>query len=374
MTSAVHARLCANAGAAASSTIATPALTFFILLNSLLAIQPAAAQRLTAGADLLFYGDNTEFANPFREGETLLGTAGRAFVDLELSDAATLRAGLFAKGRYGAHEFVEEVEPVIALILRRGTSRFLFGSLDTATFDHRIRGADEDTPHGLLPPLQRETLTFERAHEMGLQWRVESPRLDHDVWINWQRLNTALHRERFDAGVRSRVAITASLALHGQWHVVHEGGQQFASGPVRDSHAAAAGVEWRHVLGGSRLVIDGHIVATRYVPDRERLDASENGVGGFARAAVEHGPWRAHAIGWRSRDTLKDEGDPNYLMLRRDGTWFGKVRDYGEVGLTRHFTPAPTVQFDASLRLHRVESHYEYSYRLAARIRLRHTR
>jgi hypothetical protein len=58
-------------------------------------------------------------------------------------------------------------------------------------------------------------------------------------------------------------------------------------------------------------------------------------------------------------------------MLRRDGTLFRKVRDYGELGLTRHFHPAPTVQFDASVRLHRIESHYEYSYRLLARIQLR---
>jgi hypothetical protein len=320
---------------------------------------------------LLFYGDNTEFANPFREGETLLGTAARAFVDLELSEAASLRAGLFLKGRYGAHEFVEEAEPVVALILRRGPSRFLFGSLETASFDRRVRGPDQDTPHGLLPPLQRETLTFDRGHEMGLQWRVESPRLDHDTWINWQRLNTASHRERFDAGVRSRIPLAAALAFHAQWHVVHEGGQQFASGPVRDSHAGAAGLEWRKTIGGSQLVIDGHVVATRFVPDRERLDDSQNGLGGFARIALEQGAWRAHAIGWRSRDTLKEEGDPNYLMQRRDGTWFRKTRDYSEVGVTRHFTPAPTVQFDASLRLHRVESHYEYSYRLVARVWLR---
>ena len=62
----------------------------------------------------------------------------------------------------------------------------------------------------------------------------------------------------------------------------------------------------------------------------------------------------------------------NYLMLRRDGTWFRKVRDYGEVGVTRHFRPAPGVNFDVSARMHRTESHYEYSYRLTARVQLRH--
>jgi hypothetical protein len=339
-------------------------------LLSLIGVQRVSAQGLTTQADLLFYGDNTEFANPFREGETILGTAGRVFLEWELSGAATLRAGLFAKGRFGAHEFVEEAEPLIALELTHAASRFVFGSLDTLATRRHVRGPDEDTPHGLLPPLQRETLTFVRAHEMGLQWRVDSAALDHDVWINWQRLNTAAHRERFDAGARSRVVLPARLALHGQWHVTHEGGQQFGSGPVRDSHAAAVGLEWSSVAV-TRIVLDAHAVVTRQVPDRERPDGSQNGFGLFARAALLHRDWRGHMIVWRSRDTLKEEGDANYLMLRRDGEWFRKVRDYGEIGLTRHFYPAPTVQFDASARLHRVESHYEYSYRLLARVSLR---
>jgi hypothetical protein len=352
-----------------------PAARTLLVLGIVALIQePAAAQSLTAGLDLLFYGDNTEFANPFREGETLLGTAGRVFVDVELSGAATLRAGLFAKGRYGAHEFVEEIEPTIALELKHGASRLLFGSLDTASTRTALRGPDEDTPHGLLPPLQQEQLTFTRAHEMGLQWRLVSRRLDHDVWINWQRLNTAAHRERFDAGIRSRIALPHAFALHGQWHVVHEGGQQFANGPVRDSHAAAVGLEWSRAAAGTVLTLDGHAVGTREAPDREQPRRAENGGGVFLRAAVVRAGWRTHAVVWRSRHALKDEGDANYLMLRRDGSKFRKVRDYGEVGLTRHFTPAPTVQFDAAVRLHRVESHYEYSYRLVGRVFLRYKR
>ncbi len=334
--------------------------------------QRAYAQSVTAGADFLFYGDNTEFANPFREGETILGTAGRVYLDFELSEAATLRAGFFGKGRYGSHRALEDAEPVIALELKRGTSKFIFGSLDTSATRRVRAGPDEDTPHALLPPLERETLTFTRAHEMGLQWRVESPRAAHDIWIDWQRLNTGDHRERFDAGLRARVPLHASLALHAQWHIVHEGGQQFASGPVRDSQAGAAGAEWVRRFGDTELELDAHAVATREVPDRERPERSQNGLGVFTRVAVERHDWRVHAIVWRSRDTLKEEGDPNYLMLRRNGTLFRKIRDYGELGITRHWRPAQDVQFDASVRLHRTESFYEYSYRLIARVWLRY--
>lgn len=359
-----------------------------ILFISLAFAQSGRAQSWSANVDLLFYGDNTEFGNPFREGETLLGTAGRIYLDLTLSETATLRGGIFAKGRYGSHQFVEEGEPMIALVLKRGSSRFIFGSLETATFERStamivpssvpsaagFRGPDADTPHGLLPPLQREQLVFERGHEMGIQWHHQSPRVDHDTWINWQRLNTSAHRERFDAGVRTRVAIGEDFAAHGQWHVVHEGGQQYEAGPVRDSQAAAAGLEWSHAIGASRFVLDGYGVLTRWVPDREDLDRAETGGGVFARGAFYRAGWRGHLIVWRGRHPLKDEGDANYLMARRDGTFQRKVRDYAELGIARHFRPAPTVEFDASARLHRVESQYEYSYRLLARVFLRYPR
>ena len=117
------------------------------------------------------------------------------------------------------------------------------------------------------------------------------------------------------------------LHLNGQWHVVHEGGQQFDSGPVSDSQAFALGPEWTHHAGRFDVVLDSYAVATRNVPDRERPALTEAGVGVFARGAV---------------------------------------------GLTRRFSPAPGVDLFAAVRVHRTESHYEYSYRIVGRVRLRH--
>jgi hypothetical protein len=342
------------------------------LILLLLPAQPALAQKYTAAADLLFYGDNTEFANQFREGETILGVSGTIFLDIAISDAVTVRGGLFASGRFGSHEFVEQGEPLVALEVRNKASRFIFGSLETVQARHEVAGPDRETLHGLLPPIQDERLTFRRGQEMGLQWIVAAPRVAHDVWINWQRLNTSEHRERFDTGYRGQFGLASTLQLIGQWHLVHEGGQQFNSGAVSDSQAGAAGLEWTQTLGRSRLTLDGHAVGTRYVPDREQPDLIEGGLGVFARGAVDRGPWRAHLIVWRSNDTLKDEGDPNYLAVRTDGRLWRKTRDYGEVGLTRRFAPAPGVDMFAAFRLHRVESHYEYSYRIVGRVRLRH--
>jgi hypothetical protein len=348
-----------------------PYRTLLLLLLACGFPNVASGQTFALESDLLFYGDNTEFTNPFRSGETIFGASGQIVLDVTLNETVTLRGGFFGLGRFGSHEFLEHAEPAIALQLSRGPSRLIFGSLETVGQRHDINGPDLETPHRLLPPLQRETLAFTRGQEMGLQWLVASPRLDQDAWINWQRLNTAAYRERFDAGYRAGVGVASGLRLHGQWHIVHEGGQQFDHGSVSDSQGGALGLQWSGSHGRLRFTLDGHAVATRHVPDREQPTLTEAGLGVFARGAVESGDWRTHLIVWRSRDALKAEGDPNYLALRQNGTMFRKVRDYGEFGITRQFRPAAGVHVFAAFRLHRIESHYEYSYRIVGRVHLR---
>ena len=70
------------------------------------------AQTYAIDTDLLFYGDNTEFANPFREGETLLRRLGPRLSRRGASTMrVTVRGGLFGLGRFGSHEFLEHAEP-----------------------------------------------------------------------------------------------------------------------------------------------------------------------------------------------------------------------------------------------------------------------
>ena len=69
-------------------------------------------------------------------------------------------------------------------------------------------------------------------------------------------------------------------------------------------------------------------------------------------------------IFWRGRDFIKDEGDANYLSIRRSAERYRGTRDYSEAGLTRRFMLAPSALLEVSGRLHRVEDRYEYSFRV----------
>jgi hypothetical protein len=319
-------------------------------------------------ADVLLYGDNTEFRNPFREGETIFGGAGRITAELEIAPRLHLALGVLTNQRFGSDDAFELVRPVLALTVTGARSSFVFGTLPARRADEPI-GPDLMGPHALLPPLQRETLTFERPHEAGLQWSFAGPRLRHQMWLEWQRLNTAEHRERLDAGANVEIVAAGPVSVPVQLHVVHQGGQLFASGPVADSVAAAAGLKLTRPAGpGTRALIEGYALVSRDVPDRAEPHRSLEGAAFFGRAAAERAGWRAHLIVWRGRDFIKDEGDPNYLSVRRGGERYRGTRDYAEVGAARRFVLAPAASLEVSARLHRVEGYYEYSYRVTSTI------
>jgi hypothetical protein len=187
----------------------------------------------------------------------------------------------------------------------------------------------------------------------------------NDFWLEWQRLNTPDHRERFDGGSNFHLRLRDWVTLPAQLHVVHEGGQLYASGAVADSVASAAGVMFNKTLARTlNASVELYGLASRHVPDRSLPDESVEGTGFLGRTSGESGGWRGHVLFWRGRSFIKDEGDPNYLSLRRDGTRYTGTRDYSEAGLTRRFTLATSAVLDASFRVHRIEKHYEYSFRI----------
>lgn len=328
----------------------------------------SAQENVTLRTDLTFYADNTEFFNPFREGETLLGTDGRIFLDVHLNDQVSVRTGLFVNHRNGSQELFEQWRPVLGLVVKTFHSEFLFGTIDSV--ERRAGpGPDRTAPHDLPSPLQRETLAFTRPYEAGLQWKLAIPQVEQDAWLNWQRLNTSEHRERFDVGFSGRTPLPVQLPTWLTWrfHLVHEGGQLYESGPVGDSFAGGPGftIE-RPVWRLDKASAEVHLLWSRFVHDRNHLDEALTGLGWFLRLAGEQERWRGHIIVWNAHDFVKEEGDENYLARMEDGTLFPAGRRYGEIGLTRTFQPAEGLDVEGSARLHRVQGRFAYSYRILA--------
>jgi hypothetical protein len=341
-------------------------------LLALAGVGPAAAQeRISLNVDLTFYGDNTEFFNPWREGETLLGSEGRLFLDVELNEFATVRGGVFGNHLFGDGGNFETVRPVLALHLQNDNARFIIGSIESGTQEVGI-GPDQQGPHGLLPPLQRESLAFSRPYESGLQLTITKTGFEQETWINWQQLNTEFNREAFDAGIKGKLQLVPSLPVwfSYQYHVVHQGGQLFDSGPVGDSWAGGAGFVVE-LPGGpfDAQTAEVHGLVARDVPDRAALDVRDTGYGFglFTRYAAVKAGWRAHVIGWRARDFIKGEGDTNYGSLHGDGR-LTSLRHYFETGLSRTYRPANEIGIEFAARMHRIDTFHDYSFRILAKV------
>src|SRR5687768_13702877 len=82
-------------------------------------------------ATVTFYGDNTEFFNPFRDGETTIGTHALVVGEARTSERLAIRAGVFGNQRFGSHDAFEEVRPVLTLVIGPPRSRLILGTLNT---------------------------------------------------------------------------------------------------------------------------------------------------------------------------------------------------------------------------------------------------
>jgi hypothetical protein len=338
-----------------------------LLLATLLSVLPASSvsgQRLVWRSEFTFYGDNTEFFTPFREGETLLGGQFQSFLRLETSKHTEVRAGVFGDQPSGSDEFLESVKPLLSFRYQTDHSLGVLGTLET-----------EDR-HGLLEPLQVTTLEITRPIEYGLQWIERREHVDAEAFINWQVLNTVESREIFDYGLVLRVRPLPYLELEYQGHGKHRGGQLFDAGePVTNNFAGGPGVR---VTASLPVVREGSLAVFRLwssgifepTPPPGRPD---NGRGTYVRAAVRPSLGEFFTILWWGRDFLSAEGDNNYNSVGYDPTFYRSKRRYTEIGFVRRVTIDEAIHFRVEFRFHKIDddkseaisgTDWEYSYRV----------
>jgi len=179
---------------------------------------PAAAQRSVDWDNrFMFYSDNTEFFNPYREGATWIG--GRLWTELALgvTPNVEVRAGVTANHLAGDVTF-SETRPLISLRYHTATSTGVIGTLIT------------EERHGLLEPFQVQQLDILAPIEYGTQWIEQHDRWKGEYYLNWRKLNTITQREQFDMGLLLHADPLPWLRASAQGLWVHRGGQLYSGG------------------------------------------------------------------------------------------------------------------------------------------------
>jgi hypothetical protein len=329
--------------------------------------RPAAAQELTWKNGLTFYLDNTEFFNPYRTGETLLGGQVLSYLSAVLGPRTEVVAGFHGNHQSGDSRFLSPFKPILGFRYHTDHSLGAVGTLVT------------EARHGYLEPLQGTLLEITRPVEYGVQWREQHAAGGGELFLNWQRLNTSRGREVFDYGLLLHATPTGWLRLEMQGHGLHHGGQLYNAGePVANNQVLALGGQLSTVLplvGSSSL----RVFQLLSHGDIDSLPAGrpDHGHGTYIRLGLTPGNWlELFAIQWWGRDFISNEGDGNYSSQGSDPAYYKSYRKYQEIGLARRTPIESGLTLDTEFRFHRIDdrrsiaigtSPWEYSYRLMVR-------
>src|SRR3954469_23177510 len=91
----------------------------------------AAAQTFTWKSGATFYGDNTEFFNPYRVGQTILGAQMQTYVSAALGPRTEVVGGIYVDHRSGRGDFFDQVKPLLGFRYHTATSLGVLGTLVT---------------------------------------------------------------------------------------------------------------------------------------------------------------------------------------------------------------------------------------------------
>jgi hypothetical protein len=317
--------------------------------------------RVFAGANVewknqfTFYGDNTEFFEPFRTGETILGQQGKSFLEAAVGPQGLLRAGIFADFRAVTEPQVS-TKPLLSFEYRVGGTRLILG-----TIDNGIR-------HGFLEPLAVTTLEFTRPIEYGIQVIQQDDTFRADLFINWHQLNTPVQPETLDYGGTLRRSLDDHLNFEFQFHGYHEGGQLY-SVAFRNNWAPALGFRWKAPAGDwgtLRLAAFGLTSGDLGSPV---VADTRWGQAGYLRFGVQpHWLPELFFVGWKAKDFYFKEGDFNYSSYDATQSFYRQDRTYIEVGLGGDLPLGGGVVLNSEARVHWIDEFFAVSSRHAVRV------
>ncbi|WP_234408561.1 hypothetical protein [Marinilabilia salmonicolor] len=191
---------------------------------------------------------NNEYKNKFAWGHTLIGYGIQPTLMYYAGEHLRLRAGVFLQ-QYSGLNYYSEVRPVLSAHLRVSPS-----------FDLIMGSLKGHIHHDVIEPLFDTERQYKRPVENGIQFLIDRPWLDMDVWVDWEQFVQVGDDfpEWFTAGVSATLQPTDTTGRLWQLNIplnmmaVHRGGE-VSNYPerVQTSMNLAAGVLLNRKLEGT---------------------------------------------------------------------------------------------------------------------------
>jgi len=129
------------------------------------------------------YLKNNEYYSPIADGYTMFGFLLNPQVGYQVSKYLGIEAGAFMSKDFGNDKF-NDVLPTFSLRYVKKDFKMIFGNLD-GSINHR-----------LIEPMYNFERAITNRLESGLQFVLNKPLFDFDLWADWQKM---IYRESSDA-------------------------------------------------------------------------------------------------------------------------------------------------------------------------------
>lgn len=199
----------------------------------------------------LGYLDNLEYTTKIRDGETIFGTQFRPSLRIQINPSVAISGGIFLNRRFGDTLVFTDVLPLVNLQLIFNNIRFRFGDLAL------------DSLHNLPDIVYARERKYAPGFEEGLQFQFNNNNVSHEIWIDWNRLNTSMSQEQFTFGTSNLFKykfLELPIIITG----THKGGEQFHfdSLAVQDSYLFTSGLKLL-IKVNPNVAIDAHSLYNR---------------------------------------------------------------------------------------------------------------
>ena len=317
-----------------------------------LPVKPENSGQLRVAVQGFLFSKDNEYFNKINEGKTLYGTQLAPRLVYFPSGNLRLEAGIFLYKDYGTTR-LRQVRPMFTAKYQNGPHSLLFGNIEG------------QLNHGYIEPLfDFERVMLNRLEE-GMQYRLQTPRLQLDAWVDWQRqqYRYSNFQEEVAGGLTSE--FTAYQDSSGwrvgvvplQFLAIHHGGQlDTIDVPLQTLFNFASGLRVRRKLNSefaTALYFDGYV--TRFTDySFEEVLPFKRGNGLYLNASVDTRLSTVMLSYWSGNGFVAPQGgklyqsisstvnNPNYTERQRQLLILRFLKDYhlpGKVTLSTRFEP-----------------------------------
>ncbi len=327
--------------------IAINLLLVSLLVAGFLLSVPSQAE---ARSPLQFKVDNQTFVynlewtgiDSIVDGETFIGNILKTFFEYHFNKRLYVQGGALLQHPFGDGDRIDEADPVIALHYR-------------AFPGWKVTGGTIDRNHPLHDGIFWETLRFTDPIEQGFQLKGDTEFIKQDLWIAWERRETANTREKFSVGNVTELR-WEGFSLEGQFLWAHLGGQQNAGPGVFNNLSIAFGGGYTFIPNFESFSFFREAgVKVHYLYQKDEPagapELDENGVAVKAWVNL----WGINFVGriWNAdggnfNSRRGDAGQPGIALAK--GNPLYRADEFQEIGLYKVWQLAETVSMRFDLR------------------------